>query len=116
MSNHEDLGKPSTLKLHGSLIVDPYLNVWGPAAGVPPQPANFSAFLNGEPVRNQDLVNWVTVGAFDVPTSESAPITSVAGRRLAFWLLPYNYFDEVRPASSLSQPLLAWEPRDGGHV
>ena len=68
----------------------------GPCAGVPPQPANFSAFLNGEPVRNQDLVNWVTVGAFDVPTSESAPITSVAGRRLAFWLLPYNYFDEVQ--------------------
>ena len=48
-------------------------------------------------MRNQDLVNWVTVGAFDVPTSESAPITSVAGRRLAFWLLPYNYFDEVQP-------------------
>jgi hypothetical protein len=71
----------------------------GSRAGVAPQPANFSAFLNGEAIRGQDLVSWVTLGAFDLPTSESAPITSVAGRRLSFWLLPYNYFDEVRRSS-----------------
>ncbi|CAK0783467.1 hypothetical protein CVIRNUC_006666 [Coccomyxa viridis] len=62
--------------------------------GVPPQPLNFSSYINGESVRNQDLVNWVTVGAFDVPTSESAPVTSPNGRTLSFWLLPYNYFDQ----------------------
>ena len=56
---------------------------------------NFSSYINGESVRNQDLVNWVTVGAFDVPTSESAPLTSINGRSLSFWLLPYNYFDQV---------------------
>ena len=71
-------------------------------AGVAPQPANFSAFLNGEAIRGQDLVSWVTLGAFDLPTSESAPVTSVAGRRLSFWLLPYNYFDEVCAASPRS--------------
>lgn len=65
-------------------------------AGVPPQPMNFSSYINGESVRNQDLVNWVTLGAFDVPTSESAPLTSINGRSLSFWLLPYNYFDQVR--------------------
>jgi len=64
-------------------------------AGVPPQPMNFSSYINGEGVRNQDLVNWVTLGAFDVPTSESAPLTSINGRSLSFWLLPYNYFDQV---------------------
>ena len=71
-------------------------------AGVPPQPLNFSSYINGESVRNQDLVNWVTVGAFDVPTSESAPVTSPNGRTLSFWLLPYNYFDQVcmQPSSS----------------
>ena len=55
-------------------------------------------------MRNQDLVNWVTVGAFDVPTSESAPVTSPNGRTLSFWLLPYNYFDQVctQPSSSYS--------------
>lgn len=58
---------------------------------------NFSSYINGESVRNQDLVNWVTVGTFDVPTSESAPVTSIAGRSLSFWLLPYNYFDQVCP-------------------
>ena len=63
--------------------------------GVPPQPLNFSSYINGESVRNQDLVNWVTVGAFDVPNSESAPVTSINGRTLSFWLLPYNYFDQV---------------------
>lgn len=57
---------------------------------------NFSSYINGESVRNQDLVNWVTVGTFDVPTSESAPVTSINGRSLSFWLLPYNYFDQVR--------------------
>ena len=56
---------------------------------------NFSSYINGESVRNQDLVNWVTVGTFDVPTSESAPVTSITGRSLSFWLLPYNYFDQV---------------------
>ncbi len=58
---------------------------------------NFSSYLNGEPVRNTDIVNWVTVGAYDVPTSESAPVTAVTGRQLSFWLRPYNYFDRVRP-------------------
>ena len=62
---------------------------------MPPQPVNFSSYINGESVRNQDLVNWVTVGTFDVPTSESAPVTSVNGRSLSFWLRPYNYFDQV---------------------
>ena len=74
-----------------------------PCTGVPPQPLNFSSYINGESVRNQDLVNWVTVGAFDVPTSESAPVTSPNGRTLSFWLLPYNYFDQVcMPPSSSS--------------
>ncbi len=62
---------------------------------------NFSSYINGESVRNQDLVNWVTVGTFDVPTSESAPVTSINGRSLSFWLLPYNYFDQVCLASVL---------------
>ena len=57
---------------------------------------NFSSYINGESVRNVDLVNWVTLGALDVPTSESAPVTSVNGRALSFWLLPYNFFDQVR--------------------
>ena len=56
---------------------------------------NFSSYINGESVRNVDLVNWVTLGALDVPTSESAPVTSINGRALSFWLLPYNYFDQV---------------------
>jgi Cu2+-containing amine oxidase len=56
---------------------------------------NFSSYIDGESVRGADIVNWVTVGAFDVPTSESAPVTATTGRRLGFWLLPYNYFDRV---------------------
>ena len=73
----------------------PYVDDTWHCAGAPPQPVNFSTYINGEPVRNTDLVNWVTVGAFDVPTSESAPVTSTSGRTLSFWLLPYNYFDRV---------------------
>ena len=85
------------------------------SAGVPPQPANFSSYLNGEPVRGADLVNWVTVGAFDIPTSESAPVTSVSGRRLSFWLLPYNYFDQVR-SRSLHSPATCPAARPGMHA
>ena len=73
-------------------------------AGVPPQPVNFSSYLNGESVRNTDIVNWVTVGAYDVPTSESAPVTAVTGRQLTFWLQPYNYFDRVRGTPSVCTP------------
>ena len=83
------------------------MHVLLPILGVPPQPVNFSSYINGESVRNTDIVNWVTVGAYDVPTSESAPVTAVTGRELSFWLRPYNYFDRVRGnAALLLQSLL----------
>ena len=43
--------------------------------------ANFSAFVNGEPLRGQDVVAWVTLGAWDLPSAESAPALATPGRR-----------------------------------
>ncbi|KAK9823044.1 hypothetical protein WJX81_002929 [Elliptochloris bilobata] len=66
------------------------------AAAQPPAAlaaANFSAFVNGEPLRGQDVVAWVTLGAWDLPSAESAPALATPGRRLGFWLQPYGYFD-----------------------
>lgn len=54
------------------------------AAAQPPAAlaaANFSAFVNGEPLRGQDVVAWVTVGAWDLPSAESAPALATPGRR-----------------------------------
>ena len=84
-------GLGASIAFPGRLKCNKYLS-----AGVPPQPMNFSSYINEESIRNVDLVNWVTLGALDVPTSESAPVTSINGRALSFWLLPYNYFDQVR--------------------
>ena len=43
--------------------------------------ANFSAFVNGEPLRGQDVVAWVTLGVWDLPSAESAPALATPGRR-----------------------------------
>jgi hypothetical protein len=52
-----------------------------PAAGL--AAANFSAIVNGEPLRGTDVVAWVTLGAWDLPSAESAPALATPGRRRA---------------------------------
>jgi Cu2+-containing amine oxidase len=47
--------------------------------------------LNGESVRNTDVVNWVSMGFLHVPTSEDVPMTTRV--EAGFMLKPFNFFD-----------------------
>ncbi|XP_060580799.1 amiloride-sensitive amine oxidase [copper-containing]-like [Ruditapes philippinarum] len=47
--------------------------------------------LNGESIRNTDVVNWVSIGFLHVPTSEDVPMTIRV--EAAFMLKPFNFFN-----------------------
>lgn len=51
-------------------------------------------FVNGESVRNQDIVAWVSAGLYHVPSAEDAPVTPTTGNLIGFSLIPFNYGDE----------------------
>ena len=49
--------------------------------------------LNNEPIRNTDIVNWVSVGFLHLPTSEDSPMTNRV--ESGFMLKPFNFFDKT---------------------
>lgn len=48
---------------------------------------------------SQDIVAWITMGFYHIPTKEDLPMTHTPGTVQSFFLLPFNYFDE-NPAMS----------------
>ncbi len=56
--------------------------------------APFDAMLNGENIRNNDLVAWVTLNFLHIPTSEDYPITHKVS--MSYTLKPFNYFDRYQ--------------------
>ncbi len=60
----------------------------------------------------QDIVAWVTLGAFHIPHSEDIPIVQSTGVELKFFLLPFNFFDE--DPSLASRDNVRSTPRKGG--
>uniref|UniRef100_A0A6J0U4Y1 Amine oxidase n=1 Tax=Pogona vitticeps TaxID=103695 RepID=A0A6J0U4Y1_9SAUR len=62
----------------------------------PWQPSvSFENFLrNDEPLDDQDLVAWVTVGFLHIPHAEDVPNTATPGNVVGFFLRPFNFFDE----------------------
>lgn len=56
---------------------------------------SFDDFLkDDEPIVDEDLVAWVTMGIHHMPSTEDVPSTTTSGTQLFFSLKPYNYFDE----------------------
>lgn len=55
---------------------------------------NFDSLLNGESLRNEDLVAWVSIGNHHIPSAEDIPVTTTAHTALHFLIKPMNYFDE----------------------
>jgi len=51
-------------------------------------------FVNGESVRNQDIVAWVSAGLYHIPAAEDAPVTPTTGNAIGFSLIPFNFGDE----------------------
>jgi hypothetical protein len=54
----------------------------------------FDSMINGEPLRNTDVVAWVSAGLFHIPTAEDAPVTPTTGNHIGFSLIPFNWGDE----------------------
>ncbi|KAL8606744.1 hypothetical protein ACOMHN_018778 [Nucella lapillus] len=61
---------------------------------------DFSKYINGENIVDQDLVMWITLGTHHIPHTEDIPVTPTPGGHLSFFLLPYNYFPECPSVSS----------------
>ena len=43
---------------------------------------------------SQDLVAWVTLRNYNIPSTESMPISQTAGKTKSFYILPFNTYDE----------------------
>jgi Cu2+-containing amine oxidase len=52
----------------------------------------FDNMVNGESIVQEDLVAWVTLSSFHLPTSENIPMVNVMTH--GFTLKPWNFFDE----------------------
>ncbi|KAL8606746.1 hypothetical protein ACOMHN_018780 [Nucella lapillus] len=61
---------------------------------------DFSKYIDGESIKDKDLVLWITLGTHHIPHTEDIPVTSTPGGHLSFFLLPYNYFPECPSVSS----------------
>ena len=68
--------------------------------------------LDDDPILNEDLVAWVTIGAMHVPHSEDLPNTATAANSANFFIRPFNYFDEDPSIGStnamLITPITQW--------
>jgi Cu2+-containing amine oxidase len=58
-------------------------------------------YVNGEALRNTDVVVWVNSGLYHIPTSEDAPVTTTTGNGLGFSLIPFNWAAES-PATDMA--------------
>ena len=57
---------------------------------------NFQDFFGNQndPITNEDIVAWVSIGSIQIPTSEDIPNVASAANTARFFLRPFNYFDE----------------------
>eukprot|EP00882_Tetradesmus_deserticola_P006545 GHRQ01006887.1.p1 GENE.GHRQ01006887.1~~GHRQ01006887.1.p1 ORF type:complete len:732 (+),score=281.45 GHRQ01006887.1:152-2347(+) len=58
-------------------------------------------YVDGEPIRNKDVVVWVNSGLYHIPVAEDAPVTTTTGNMLSFSLVPFNWANES-PATDMA--------------
>jgi Cu2+-containing amine oxidase len=58
-------------------------------------------YIDGEPLRNQDVVVWVNSGLYHIPVAEDTPVTTTTGNMLGFSLVPFNWASES-PATDMA--------------
>jgi len=73
---------------------------------------DFSKYVDGENIEDEDLVAWVTMGMMHIPHSEDIPNTATPGSSASFLLRPFNYFDEDPSMASYDGVLIM--PSDDG--
>ncbi|KAL3866595.1 hypothetical protein ACJMK2_043882 [Sinanodonta woodiana] len=71
---------------------------------------DFEGFLaDDENIVDKDLVAWITIGDYHLPTSEDVPNVATAGKSLSFTLSPFNYFSSDPSMESLDGIYMAKE-------
>ncbi|XP_057297779.1 amiloride-sensitive amine oxidase [copper-containing]-like [Hydractinia symbiolongicarpus] len=55
-----------------------------------------------ESIENEDLVAWIPIGGLHIPCTEDYPSTPTTGNQFAFFIKPFNYFDEDPSFTSLN--------------
>ena len=56
--------------------------------------------LDNDTIIDEDLVAWVTMGAYHIPHTEDVPSIPTTWHKCSFFLLPFNYFTECPSMSS----------------
>jgi Cu2+-containing amine oxidase len=79
-TQHKDLESHSSSIYSQGRLADPVIRL--------------EEFIDGESVRNQDVVAWVSAGLYHIPAAEDAPVTPTTGNLIGFSLIPFNYGDE----------------------
>ncbi|XP_071177859.1 putative amine oxidase [copper-containing] [Mytilus edulis] len=64
------------------------------------EPVSSSIYQHTNPEQPIDIVAWITMGFYHIPTKEDLPMTHTPGTVQSFFLLPFNYFDENPAISS----------------
>jgi hypothetical protein len=64
-------------------------------------PNSLPDYIDGDNIRNQDVVVWVNSGLYHIPVSEDAPVTPTTGNMLSFSLIPFNWASE-NPATDMA--------------
>jgi diamine oxidase len=68
--------------------------------------------INGESIRNKDIVALVSVGHWHVPTAEDAPVTSTPAGSNSWSLKPFNFYG-ISPDRDMAS-LSVLRPNDAG--
>ena len=76
---------------------------------------DFSRYVDGENIEDEDLVAWVTMGMIHIPHSEDIPNTATPGSSASFLLRPFNYFDED-PSMASYDGVLIMPSEDGAKI
>ena len=73
---------------------------------------DFTKYVNGENIDDEDMVAWVTMGLMHIPHSEDVPNTATPGSVASFQLKPFNYFDED-PSMASYDGVVIYPSEDG---
>ncbi|KAL3885325.1 hypothetical protein ACJMK2_025401 [Sinanodonta woodiana] len=77
---------------------------------------DFEDYLSdNESIWDEDLVAWVTMGVYHIPSAEDVPSTPTAWSKLSFFIAPFNYFDEC-PSMSSSDIINIYNTKNSNEV
>ena len=76
---------------------------------------DFSKYIDGDSIEQEDLVAWVTLGLMHIMHSEDIPNTATPGNSASFLLRPFSYFDED-PSMASYDGVVIKPTKDGAQI